>query len=255
MLLPLVRIFDISDPQEETPIILADALSEGYAVVLRGFLERDPCEQIVSHLVQVGSTSLPNYVPISEGAADNYRINFNDERSTVPGCFRQFSFYPWNQNILDLWSIFSPIIKLRDTLTDLLEGSKNDVASKYSDWVNRISIQHYPSGGGFLDLHSDPVGPMQSVVPIVILSNERADFNSGGAVVFDQREKTNVLIEGSFEQGDLYLSLPYLTHGVAPIDPDERFDPLTRSGRWIALLARNRTTTSTYKEEARTVEN
>ena len=92
--------------------VLRKNIEAGEAYLLRDAV--DPClvRRLKIYLASIGSNSFPNYEPIEIGAANSHRLNYWDERSYVKGCFRQFSFYPWNQDIYHLFRHFREIFMI-----------------------------------------------------------------------------------------------------------------------------------------------
>ena len=69
-------------------------IEEGDILILKGFLTQDESLMYRRYLTSIGQSSLPNYMPIQVGAPNHHRLNDEDPRSYVTGCFHQFVFYP-----------------------------------------------------------------------------------------------------------------------------------------------------------------
>ena len=217
---------------------LQKKISTGDILIFRNFLDPKVLNEIKKYLISVGRGSLPNYTPIFTGAPNNHRINKDDERSYVRGCFHQFSFYPWNQDIFDLFNIFRPVFELKNILgglhpdSFLLPQPENGCAA-------RLSFQFYPAGQGFLNKHIDPVDYHQKIVPTMLLSKKGEDFYTGGAYIEDIEGKKHYL-DDIMNFGDLAFFSAQIVHGVEKIDPLSTENWLNFRGRWMLLFAINK---------------
>ena len=73
-------------------------LKDDQIVVARKQFDLSIINKWREYLSNIGRNSLPNYIPIERNVPNSHRINDQDERAYVNGCFHQFSFYPWNQD-------------------------------------------------------------------------------------------------------------------------------------------------------------
>ena len=227
-------------------------LTAGDAYVIPDAIAREQLLRARAYLAQVGGSSLPGYQPIMPGATDHHRLNVNDERAYVRGCFHQFSFFPWNQNVLDLFSLFRPVFELKNLLSGLEKGSFLGRGKDGQDGCcARLSFQHYPSGAGHLARHADPVGAHQLVVPLVLMSDKKGclgaqqdggyDFVEGG-VYLERADGKRVCLDDLGGVGTLIMTNARVVHGVEAIDPIDgkpresaaEVDWLSFKGRWMA---------------------
>jgi hypothetical protein len=213
-------------------------INAGDILILNNFIDPKVLYEIKNYLIGIGRGSLPNYTPIFSGAPNNHRINKDDERSYVRGCFHQFSFYPWNQDIFDLFAVFRPVFELKNILgglpqdSFLFPGPENGCAA-------RLSFQFYPAGQGFLNKHIDPIDYHQKIVPTMLLSEKGKDFYTGGAYVEDADGKIHYL-DDLMSFGDLTFFNAQIVHGVEKIDPPSQESWLSFQGRWMLLFAINK---------------
>src|ERR1700704_1344978 len=89
--------------------LLGAAVHDRKVCVIRGAMDCDYVNQIKSYLSQIGRCSLPSRHPTLPGCPNHHRVYQWDERSFVKGCFHQFSFFPWNEDIFQLFKVFAPI--------------------------------------------------------------------------------------------------------------------------------------------------
>ncbi|HVJ41293.1 MAG TPA: hypothetical protein VM639_07345 [Dongiaceae bacterium] len=203
---------------------------------------------MIAYLAGIGRGSLPNWQPILPKCPNFHRVNQWDERSYVKACFHQFSFFPWNQDLFNFFSRFRDIFVLRN----LLSGASEDAylgSEPYDECIARLSFQFYPKGIGAMNMHRDPEGPHQAVVPILVMSERGRDFKEGG--VFVQTEQgERIFIEEYAKPGDVVLFDPQMLHGVATIDPIAAPDWPSFEGRWMSIFAVNKLATNTRVAEA-----
>lgn len=232
---------------EDLPRILADdakvaelskRLADCECLLIKGAVDEQPLRRIRDYLARVGRNSLPAYYKIEAGCPNFHRIIDCDPRSDVEGMFHQFVFHPWNQDFFDVFSMFRRVYELKNRLGGL-------PADKYLGTVPvegctaRVAFQFYPSGGGMLHRHCDPVGYHQLVVPTIVMSKRGEDYSEGGLYV-ERENGTRIDVDDVADIGDAVYFHAEVVHGVAPVDPELERDWLSFRGRWMGLLAVNR---------------
>lgn len=226
----------ISDPQRAENVRVQ--IQNGKVGVARNFLQEKVALDIRKYLINVGRCSLPTYHPIKFGEPNFHRLNQHDDRSHVRGCFHQFVFYPWNQDVFDFFDLFDRLFQVKN----LISGNP---AEKYSGRngtdgvVSRLAFQFYPSGKGFLNRHQDPFGFHQLTVPTVCLSDKSLDFRTGGAFLEDSSGKRH-FVDDHTDVGDVVFFDARLVHGVELIDEGTDIPWLDFQGRWSCLIATNK---------------
>jgi hypothetical protein len=217
---------------------IRDDITAGDVYIARRQFDPDLLQEIRGYLEGVGRGSLPNYAPIVAGAPNFHRMNRNDSRAHVQGCFHQFVFFPWNQDPFDLFEICASVYHTRNRLSGLPAGAFLGIEPQ-DGCTARLAFQVYPRGGGFLDRHADPVDFHQLTVPILQMSRKGKDFDSGGLYV-EMSDGRDLMIDDIAEPGDVVYFNAACPHGVAPIDPEVPLRWTTFSGRWMLLFAVNR---------------
>jgi hypothetical protein len=215
-----------------------DDIAAGDVYIARRQLDAAVLDDIRAYLEGVGRGSLPNYGPIEAGAPNFHRMNRQDPRAYVQGCFHQFMFFPWNQDPFDLFTLCAPIYHMRNRLSGLAAGRFLGLQPE-DGCTARLAVQVYPRGGGFLARHADPVGDHQLTVPIMQISRKGIDFGSGGLFV-EMADGHDLVIDDIAEPGDVVYFNAACPHGVQPIDPDAPLRWTTFAGRWMLLFAVNR---------------
>jgi len=212
-------------------------ITEGDVYVARNVFPKALIKRMIEYLSKVGSGSLPNYRKIAPGCPNFHRLNCWDPRAYVQGCFHQFVFFPWNQDVLNLFALTAEVYHMKN----LLSGNRKDKflgVEPEDGCTARLAFQFYPKGIGGLNKHSDPLDHHQLSVPALTMSKKGIDFKEGGAYV--EREKVRIYLDEISEPGDVVYFNAILPHGVERIDPDEKVDWLSFEGRWMLLFATNK---------------
>jgi len=206
--------------------------------IVRNVISKESIANIIRYLTQVGKGSLPNYRKIEANCPNFHRIVMGDERSYVKGYFHQFVFFPWNQDVFNLFELTKEVYYLKNLLSNL---SKNSFLSfqPENSCIARLSFQFYPRGIGKLNMHYDPVNYHQLTVPIMIMSKKGVDFNSGGVYV-KKANGENIFLDDITDIGDVIYFNANTPHGVEVIDPNEPADWTSFKGRWMLLFAVNK---------------
>lgn len=228
--------------------VLADIEGENVCLV-RGVVAREEVRQLVDYLTGIGRGSLPNWQAIEARCPNHHRVNQWDQRSYVKACFHQFSFFPWNHDVFNLFQRFRDVFVLRN----LLAGAPAEAylgQEPYDDCTARLSFQFYPRGAGAMNAHVDPAGPHQAVVPTLMMSERGKDFHEGGAFMKNSAGET-IWIEEHTNPGDVVLFSPRLVHGVGTIDPEATLDWPSFQGRWMSIFAVNKLAGNSRVSESR----
>lgn len=226
----------LADPARIAEMI--ERIKQGDAYLAREVIDREKLLKIREYLMQVGRSSLPNYAKIEQGAPNHHRLNFSDARSYVKGWFHQFTFFPWNQDVFNLFELAKPVYQMKNLLSglpaDKFQGMEPD-----DGCISRLSFQFYPSGAGYLNKHRDPVDHHQLVVPTMLLGRKGEDWSHGGAYV-ERADGELLMLDDQADIGDVLYFNAQLPHGVQPIDPEAELNHLDFRGRWMLLFAVNR---------------
>ena len=212
-------------------------LNSGKCLIIKNFINKDYVEEILNYLEVIGKSSFPNYYPIEKGTPNFHRLNKNDSRAHVKGTFHQFSFFPWNQDLLDLFNKFERVFRLKNILSEIPEKKFLGIEPE-DDCTSRISFQFYPAGEGYLSEHKDPINHHQIAVPVLLLSKKGKDFKTGGGYYKLDNEKIST--DDYMDVGDIVFFKADIKHGVDLIDKGFKENWLEFKGRWIAIFAINK---------------
>ena len=78
-------------------------IKNGSLLIIRNVIDKKKIKSIKKYLIKIGSNSLPRYESITSYTPNHHRIVRSDPRSFVKGCFHQFSFFLWNQDLFNLF--------------------------------------------------------------------------------------------------------------------------------------------------------
>ena len=214
-------------------------ISGGNLIIFKNFIKKNKVDQIKNYLITIAKNSLPNYEKISSETHNHHRVMRSDKRSFVQGAFHQFSFFPWNQDVFNFFDIFKDGFYLKNLISN--NKINNYLSTKPKGATARVCFQFYPSGEGFLNCHSDPVGKHQITAPILIMSKKslNGDFRKGGSYVLNKQKK-KVFIENHANIGDIVMYNAEIQHGVEIVDPQKKYGWLDFKGRWMMLFATNK---------------
>jgi hypothetical protein len=227
---------------------MISAAQEQTVCVTRQAVSRDLVCQIIGYLTKVGRSSFPNRHPTLPGCPNHHRVYQWDELSYVKGCYHQFSFFPWNEDVFGLFQALGPSYRLRNLVNGLApERYLGRVPD--DDCIARISFQFYPRGKGAMNIHKDPVDIHQKIVPILIMTRKGVDYDEGG-LFYEASDGTRIWADELAEPGDVVWAQAQIVHGVAPIDPGTTEDWLSFRGRWSAIIAVNKMVTNTKIPDA-----
>jgi hypothetical protein len=227
---------------------ILDHLAREDVCIVRNVATASEVRQYIRSLSEVGRGSMPNWQAILPGCPNHHRVNQWDERSHVKACFHQFSFFPWNHDVFNLFRRFRDVFVLRN----LLAGAEPEAylgLEPQDDCTARLSFQFYPKGAGAMNAHIDPAGTHQAVVPTLMMSEPGVDFHEGGAFMKNTGGDL-IWIEKYARPGDVVLFSPQLVHGVAPIDPEAALNWTAFEGRWMSIFAVNKLAANTRVAEA-----
>jgi hypothetical protein len=218
-------------------------IKNGGIIIIKNLFKKKKINQLKKYLIKIGQNSLAQYQPVKIGAPNHHRIINEDPRSIVRGAFHQFSFYRWNQDLMDVFSIFEKGFWIKNILSNRNKKDFLKIESNFdNNFVARVSIQFYPSGIGYLNEHSDPVGEHQISAPLVVMSDKgpKKDFLTGGSYFYGKNKK-KFYIEDIANIGDLVIYDSSLPHGVELIDEKNKDNDWSDfNGRWTAVLATNK---------------
>jgi hypothetical protein len=213
-------------------------IMQGDLYIVKSAIDKQKVLKIRDYLTGIGKNSLPNYQAIAPGAPNFHRVNIWDDRAYVKGCFHQFTFFPWNQDVFQLFELTKPIYNLKNLINNQ-PIDKFLGATPEDGCIARLSFQFYPKGLGGLNKHSDPVDHHQLTVPSLIMSKKGEEFHTGGVYVENESGEL-VFTDELCDIGDVVLFNAQVPHGVKKIDEEKDEDWLSFEGRWMMIFATNK---------------
>ena len=226
----------LRDPEAINEI--RENISQGDVYIAKNVIDADFLKKVRKYLTQIGSCSLPNYKAIDVGCPNFHRINNWDERAYVMACFHQFVFFPWNQDVFNLFKKTEDVYFMKNLLSNIPANKYLGIHPE-DGCTSRLAFQFYPSGIGGLNKHQDPVDSHQLTVPTLTMSQKGIDFQTGGAYV-EMSSGEKLCFDDICEIGDVSYFNASTPHGVDIIDEGEEVDWLSFKGRWMLLFAINK---------------
>ena len=139
--------------------------------------------------------------------------------------FYRFSYS--DKKIPEIFNLFEPLNLLRNQIAELDENYS--YYDEVDGFVSQPAVLHYPTGGGYMQEHVDPLDPQK--VEMVLSGSQRGiDFVDGGLEIFLDDEWIDV--ESHITKGDIVLFRPDVPHRVKPINAKSKLDWSKRQGRW-----------------------
>jgi len=200
-------------------------------VVIRNILSNDEANHLRAFSIKLANRIQPSVPTITEGSPNYHRIDNNPEKSQVKCILHLFAFFYWNSESTPIVNYFKRLFKIRNSLSGL---SENYALSGIKDgYISIPLVQQYPRGGGYMQEHQDP-DTGQKVVVNTILSKYSKDYKTGGLFYRNQLEE-KIFVDSELNPGDVFVFHPTLSHGVDPIDPNEKLDWNKSDGRWMCF--------------------
>ena len=249
------KLFDLKFNENLSLNIRSELDSKGYCLI-RNVYDRQRVETIKRYLTGILNGSLPNYHLLEENCPNFFRINFDDQRSTVQTKSVQFNFFPWNQDFCGFFEHFGSLFEIRDRINEITSPPLGaPKTNSTTGLISRLAVQFYPAGGGYLQAHSDPIGTHQMIIANVVMSEYGVDYTEGGLFIKNSFNSSKEYPEREGKTGDVILFKADMVHGVDPIDPCEKFDPLRGTGRWMMLSAITKPSGSDVINNSKTYDN
>lgn len=242
-IVPARRVVEETNPaalldDRDRILELADHLRAGDVVVVRRAVDPTFLGDFREYLRRIANSSLPNYQAIERKAPNFHRV-YGDPRSYVAGRFHQFSFFPWNQDVLRVFEQARSVY----TLNNRINGWPDD---KYlglepeQDCIARITVQAYPRGIGHIRRHTDAVGPHKFTTVSVSMSRKGIDYTEGGLYLTGTSDIGDIDADAGLDIGDAVWIHSHVPHEVRLVDPNADVRWLALEGKWTMICAVNK---------------
>lgn len=214
-------------------------VSDSSVVVLKNVFPKDELNSIRKRLHQWSrSANAENPTNVTHSF---YRIDNNPPQSKTPHIFIGYIFAVdengapifdgdgMDELRHDLQRYFNILADFQRSYVGLempFKGGEQDLTLQ-------PQVIHYPSGGGFFDVHVHPLEP-QKIGLILGLSEKGVHYQQGGTRFRLDGEMTSV--EGALNIGDICIFKYDIEHDVSPVDANEALDLTSERGRWTMVL-------------------
>ncbi len=174
----------------------------------------------------------PKWYPIDDDSPSFHRINDEYPGSYVKTRSHQFNFHLWQEDASSVFNRFRGLFELRAKWSNL--SNLDFVTKKPSDgFGTRITVNHYPRGGGYLADHTDPVNPYNLFQTLIKGSERGEDYKTGVLQIRATGKEQSAPVNVSWEIGDLIVFDPSrIIHGVTQIDPEMELNWELDQGRY-----------------------
>lgn len=212
---------------------IVQSLYAGDIFILRNAYSEEFIEELKDKLFEWGNSSPSEFYKTHENVPNFHRIvdeTVNQNYAMKP-LWHIYYMFPWNDD--NLGGVYKEIEK-RWEILKFLSGYKFDEFKNNTPKdgiIDRIHFYHYPSGGGYVETHSDPY-KINRTIMTTKLSTRGIDYKTGG-IYFYKNDKVKIEIEDVINKGDIYFCFPTLIHGVNPVDSGEKLDWTNKKGRWL----------------------
>ncbi len=211
---------------------IVNSLYSGDVYILRNVYSDEFVEDLKTKLFKWGQDTESAFHKTYENVPNFHRIvdeSVNSNYAMKP-MWHIFYLFPWNQ---DHMGVYEEINK-RWNIMKMLSGYQANEFSKNTPKdgiIDRIHFYQYPSGGGYVETHSDPY-KINRTIMTTKLSTRGEDYQTGGIYFFTQ-DDNKINLDDQIQKGDMFFCFPTLIHGCDPVDPGETIDWNNKRGRWL----------------------
>lgn len=205
-------------------------------IIIKKFFKK---EKILSNLQKIKKkikkmkllkVSGPNYY-----LKKNYnRLDIGDYSQVNARFSRMIALFEWNK-----YEAFEDELKKLVIFRDKHLGlSKEKFIYKYNKkrFYNLQKVLHYPSGGGFMNKHTDGYNNDGFPNFLVCITKKGKNYFDGGA--YYEIGKKEIDVEEILDPGDIYFHSTNTLHGVRSIDYKKKLDlENLNKGRWAINLS------------------
>lgn len=214
-----------------TEAVLAHLASDGVFIVKK-YWSKSQVLEFREYIKSFAKRVEPKWYPIDDDSPSYHRINDEYPGSYVKTRSHQFNFHLWQEDASSVFSRFRELFEIRAKWSK--QSNLDFVTRKPSDgFGTRVTVNHYPRGGGYLAEHTDPVNPFNLFQTLIKGSERGKDYNTGALQVRAASKEQSVSVDVPWEIGDLIIFDPSrIIHGVTSIDSDETLDWILDHGRY-----------------------
>jgi hypothetical protein len=173
----------------------------------------------------------PSWHPCLDGCPDYHRINDEYPKSYIKAKMHSYYFHRWNSS-RSIFDPFKEVFEMKNFVGGAPKNSYYDSVPS-EGVISRVLSHQYPRGGGYMNEHIDPINPFSKIQTIIAASIYGKDYKKGGLFVRESPDGEIILLDSQVELGDMLVLSPSIRHGVAPVDPDDKFDWEKTDGRWM----------------------
>ncbi len=204
------------------------------AFIVKQFYNRDAILKFRNETFVAGLVSEASWHPLHDDCPDYHRLHDNYPKAYVKQKMHGFYHHGWYAHNRAKFAFFAEIFALKNRLAGLPETAfLTNIPS--DGLIARVTVHHYPKGGGYQAEHIDPVGRHAHIQTLVAASEFGTDYRAGGVYAHAATSEQRTYLDPLLEPGDLLVLSPGIPHGVDYIDPELPYGWQTNDGRWMIL--------------------
>ena len=197
-------------------------------IIIRGVFEKDKIISIRNKVFQFGKKFKEKNPKRNVNTNAYHRIDNNHKLMRVKRIAHFYRFSYKSDAKTNIFDVITPLNILRNKIANLKSGYS--FHNEEDGYVSQPAALHYPTGGGYMETHIDPLKP-QTVEMVLAGSQKGKDFSSGGLLV--KSKKGNwVNVEKNIKIGDIVMFRPDVPHKVKLIDKNKKLNWKNELGRW-----------------------
>ena len=212
-----------------------DNLRKGYVYIIRNVIDDGKLIAIRNCVHELGLTTPSCWHDVDENTPNFHQIDDELHYFKQTKRAHTYHFFKNNNDEFGLFSLFQEPLQLYQ----LINGHRSHCSSDTQfdkHFRNRLQIHHYPSGGGYMNLHRDADDHLKTIA-IACMSEYGKDYTTGGlCLTNDANELLDIESTTKINIGDMIFAYPTIEHGCSPIDQEATLDWTSLNGRWLFVF-------------------
>ena len=208
------------------------AIGNNNVVIVKSVITSDVAKEMIQNTHDIGMNTPTSFLTLNEDIPNFHSINNENPLAKVTMKVHGYYFFSWNKEssyIFDnIQHVLNAFFEMGGRSRDFIKNTTKD------EYLFRLQIFQYPSGGGHSVVHSDPPG-LVGITPILFLTEKGKNYDTGGVYLYNKL-KEKVIVDDLVRSGDLVIFNPIMFHGVDQIDTPKKVEWDSVKGRWVVLF-------------------
>jgi len=149
-------------------------LADSGVIFVKKFWSEEKVDAFRGVVKRFAAQHAESWHPLADDSPSYHRFNNEYEKSYVKARVHQFQFHLWQGDAGEVIELFSDLFGLRKKLL----GLKTDhfmTQLPSEGFASRVSVNHYPRGGGYMAEHQDPVHEFNQIQTLIMGSRSGKD--------------------------------------------------------------------------------